>query len=216
MPIDFDTPEELKAALAVKELAEEESEDEESLLDDLEEYHYPDSYKAENWIIFLDEEEAHTAAVNYVKEMLELEPEVFNQDWLMSIIDVEKAADLFTQIYGEWNYSYAEGIKDDAASAGSEFDTRLEEEMADAGVDNIDDFVDYLTQSQIDEGTGGYDHFESNFGVEEAGKLVMEHNLIDIDEAAESAVDTDGWAHFLSTYDGEYRELPSGAVYFRE
>ena len=46
MPIEFDTEEELKAALAVKELAAEEKEDEAELLDDLEEYHYSNSYKA--------------------------------------------------------------------------------------------------------------------------------------------------------------------------
>ena len=215
MALDFDTPEELKAALAVKELAEEENEDQEALLDDLEEYHYPGSYKADNWIVFIDEDDARTAAIERVKEDLEEDPGMFNQDWLMGIIDVERAESLFRQIYDEWNYSYAEDIENEPSS-DPDFENRQEEEMAEAGVEDVDAFVEYLTQNQINEGTGGYDHFESNFGEEEASKLVMEHNLIDIDEAAESAVNMDGWAHFISNYDSNYYELPSGAVYFRE
>lgn len=215
MALDFDTPEELKVALALKELAEEENEDQADLIDNVEEYHYPGSYKADNWIVFIDEDDARTAAINQVREDLENEPEMFNQDWLMGIIDVEKAEGLFRQIYDEWNYSYAEDIEDDSSS-DPDFDNRQQEEMAEAGVDNVDDFVEYLTQNQIREGMGGYDHFESNFGKEEANKLVMEHNLIDIDEAAENAVDVDGWDHFISSYTGDHKELPSGAVYFRE
>lgn len=215
MALDFDTPEELKVALALKELAEEENEDQADLIDNVEEYHYPDSYKANNWIVFIDEDDARTATINQVREDLESDPEMFNQDWLMSIIDVEKAEVLFREIYNEWNYSYAEDIESESSS-DPEFDNRQQEEMAKAGVDDIDDFVEYLTQNQINEGTGGYDHFKSNFGEEEAKKLVMEHNLIDIDEAAESAVNTDGWEHFLSAYDGNYNNLPSDAVYFRE
>lgn len=215
MALEFDTPEELKVALALKELAEEENEDQADLIDTVEEYHYPGSYKADNWIVFIDEDDARTAAIKQVREDLAESPEMFNQDWLMGIIDVKKAEGLFRQIYDEWNYSYAEDIEDDSSS-DPDFDNRQQEEMAEAGVDNVDDFVEYLTQNKIDEGMGGYDHFESNFGKEEANKLVMEHNLIDIDEAAENAVDTDGWDHFISSYTGDHKELPSGAVYFRE
>jgi len=39
---------------------------------------------------------------------------------------------------------------------------------------------------------------------------------IDIDKAAERAVAADGWAHFLSLYDGNYETTPGGIVIFRE
>jgi len=38
---------------------------------------------------------------------------------------------------------------------------------------------------------------------------------IDVEAAAEDAVDTDGAGHFLSIYDGETHETKSGLVYWR-
>ena len=40
--------------------------------------------------------------------------------------------------------------------------------------------------------------------------------LIDVAEAADDAVASDGWAHFVSLYDGNYEETANGVVYFRE
>jgi len=40
--------------------------------------------------------------------------------------------------------------------------------------------------------------------------------LVDLKKAADAAVSEDGWAHFLSHYNGEAEETSSGAVYFRE
>lgn len=47
---------------------------------------------------------------------------------------------------------------------------------------------------------------------------VLKQNLvsIDYDKAAKAAVDTDGWEHFLSLYDGNYDETNGGLVVFRE
>lgn len=60
-------------------------------------------------------------------------------------------------------------------------------------------------------------HFLSDeqgyFSREEA--LKQSYIQIDVDEAAKDAVSTDGAGHFLSSYDGEIRDLPSGAVYWR-
>ena len=43
---------------------------------------------------------------------------------------------------------------------------------------------------------------------------------INIDDATEDAVSTDGWAHFLSSYDGNYQTIPidgyDDLVIFRE
>ena len=39
---------------------------------------------------------------------------------------------------------------------------------------------------------------------------------INIDEAAKDAIKVDGWAHFLSRYDGEYETTENGIVYFRD
>lgn len=39
---------------------------------------------------------------------------------------------------------------------------------------------------------------------------------IDTEEAANDAIRTDGWAHFLSHYDGNYEEIEGGYIIFRE
>ena len=53
-------------------------------------------------------------------------------------------------------------------------------------------------------------------GDEEGIKRAIEIAGIDEDAAADEAVRTDGWEHFLSRYDGKSNETPSGFVYWRE
>ena len=79
----------------------------------------------------------------------------------------------------------------------------------------MDDFVDYMTDLQIEEGRGGLDYYESNFGEEQTIKMIRENNLIDIDEATEGAIREDGVAHFISSYDGNEIDLPSGYYAYR-
>lgn len=212
--VEAENPEDVKILL---ELAVQEKEDLIELIDNFDSNPrgFGDPMKAGWWMIYRTDDEAEDAAKESVRQDLDDNPEIFNQDWLLSHIDVGEAEDFFRQVYNEWNYGYAEDIRNESAS-DPEFENRLEEEMSDAGVDDIDDFVEYMTQRQIDEGEGGYTHYAFNFGEDEAKKLVMEHNLIDKEVAVEEAISTDGWEHFLSTYDGNYSELPSGAVYFRE
>jgi hypothetical protein len=58
-------------------------------------------------------------------------------------------------------------------------------------------------------------YLEDIYGDEAAAKAI-EIAGIDIDAAAEEAVDTDGWQHFLSRYDGNSYETKSGFVYWRD
>jgi hypothetical protein len=46
--------------------------------------------------------------------------------------------------------------------------------------------------------------------VKEAIRLVG----INVEEAAEDAIRQDGWQNYVSSYDGNSYDLPSGAVYF--
>ena len=177
---------------------------------------------------FWDEDGAEVAAITQVTEDLTNDPELFEPNWLASQIDASKARDFFYDIYSEWNDSYAGDIKSEPSSEG--YENRLVDEMVQRGIvtdeeahaegfdpdDKVDLFISEMTSEQIEEGNGGYDHYASNFGEEEAKKLVMEHGLIDIDAAAADAVSTDGWAHFLSHYDGGYETTDKNIVYFRE
>ena len=55
---------------------------------------------------------------------------------------------------------------------------------------------------------------EEIYGDEAAAKAI-EIAGIDVDAAADDAVDTDGWEHFLARYDGKSHETASGLVYWR-
>jgi hypothetical protein len=58
-------------------------------------------------------------------------------------------------------------------------------------------------------------YLEDIYGREDAVKQAIQIAGIDIDAAAEEAVDTDGPAHFLSSYDGKSYTTKSGMVYWR-
>jgi hypothetical protein len=196
-----------------------------------------DSYELEigsqSWLGFKDFSDAETYAENYVRDMLESEFELFNQDWLMGHVDSSAAERFFTQVYNEWNYSYAMDINSESSSQF--YDSRLTDELIERGIvdeddvldeegeikedwdpeDHIDEFVEKMTEDQIDEGQGGYAYYEFNFGEEEARKLLREQNLIDIDSATSEAVRIDGVAHSLSTYDGNEYEV-DGTYWYRQ
>ena len=185
--------------------------------------HYTASNGDAEFEVFETEDDARERAIERVKEDLEENPEYFSKDWLMNYIDGE---DFFTEVYNEWNESYANDIESEDSD---KYSNRLIEEMVENGIvsseeakeDDFDaedykkDFVKLMTSNQIEEGNGGLNHYISNFGEEQAFKVVVDNNLIDIDRASESAVDTDGIAHFLSSYDGEQIDLSNGHVAYR-
>jgi hypothetical protein len=126
------------------------------------------------------------------------------------------------------NRIYAEDI---ASESDSKYANRLIAEMVENGIIdeddallgdselladyNMQDFVNVMTESQLDEGNDGLDYFISNFGEEETYKMAIKNNLIDIDEASKDAVNIDGIGHFLSSYDGETLYLSNDCVAYR-
>ena len=64
----------------------------------------------------------------------------------------------------------------------------------------LDEFAEYL---------------RGNFGDKEFSDLVKRNNAIDWDKVAEEAIDIDGIAHFVSSYDGKEVELPNGLFGYR-
>ena len=75
--------------------------------------------------------------------------------------------------------------------------------------------INLLTDQQTGEGNNGLDYFINNFGEKETYKMVMDNNLIDIDEASRDAVQSDGIAHFISSYDGRTLYLSNNNVAYR-
>jgi hypothetical protein len=175
--------------------------------------------------VFKTEDDAEEKAIEGIREDMEESPENFNQDFLVGYID---GKDFFKETLDEMNYSYAEDI---ASESDSKYANRLIAELVENGLmdeddaqsdnaeelaDNYkDDFVSLMTDSQLDEGNNGLDYFISNFGEETTYKMVRENNLIDIDSASRDAVNSDGIAHFLSSYDGETLYLSNDYVAYR-
>jgi hypothetical protein len=187
-----------------------------------ENYYYAGNGDAE-FLVFETENDAEKRAIERIQDDLEENPEYFKRDWLMNYIDAEN---FFTEVYDEWNEGYVNDIESENSD---KYENRLIEEMVDNGIvsdeevkegnfnaeDYKQDFVNLMTKNQIEEGNGGLQHYIDNFGDEEAFKLVLDNNLIDIQSASENAVYTDGIAHFLSSYDGEQIDLSNGHVAYR-
>jgi phage pi2 protein 07 len=210
---------------ALAELREEVNNDELEYQEGYDSQYFIATDGSEEYMVFENDDDAEDYAIMRVKEDLEENPEYFNQDFLMEHIDGE---DFFQGIYDEYNYGYATDIK---SESGDTYANRLIDEMVEWDImdieeaesddaeeiaeDRIDDFVSALTSDQISVGNGGYDYYEDNFGNEEAMRLVMQNNLIDIDSASEEAVRIDGIAHFISSYDGNQIDLDNQAVAYR-
>lgn len=180
------------------------------------------------YYVFIDEDSAREYAVKIVKQDLEENPEYFNQDWLMEQLDSEKTRAFFEGVYDEYNTTYATDIM---LEDSDNYANRLIEELVEDGLMDdetansenaeeeaeslITDFVNLLTENNLSEGNDGYDYYKNNFGQEQAIKLVIKYDLIDVDEASENAVDVDGIAHFIAGYDHIQINLPSGYVAFK-
>jgi hypothetical protein len=139
-----------------------------------------------------------------------------------------EAGNYLRNVYDEWNMGYATDImtEDD-----DKYPNRLIAEMVQWGImdsdeakgsdaeeianDRMEDFVNALTDDQINQGNDGFDYYIDNFGEEEAFKMALENNLIDIEGASEDAVSVDGVAHFISSYDGEEILLDGGSYAYR-
>jgi hypothetical protein len=175
--------------------------------------------------VFHREGDAEQIAVEQVRDDLQESPENFNQDWLMNYID---GRDFFEEQLNDMNLSYVEDI---ASESDKKYANRLIAEMVENGIldeDDAqsgnaeelaeyykDDYIALLTEGQLDEGMNGLQYFIDNFGENETYGMVVDNNLIDIDEASQDAVNIDGIAHFLSSYDGETLYLSDDCVAYR-
>lgn len=104
----------------------------------------------------------------------------------------------------------AVAANDDTEYGESDFDYSVE--AAEPDDSDIEDLAARQTKEQLE---NPMQYLDDIYGKEDAVKQAIEIAGIDIDAAAEDAVDTDGPAHFLSSYDGNSYTTKGGLVYWR-
>ena len=170
------------------------------------------------WNVVADEDQMRELALAVVKQDLEQEPELFNKDFLEQHIDTDRLrryleSDVMNMCIDDLNEMRPDDFWDEYERAG--FDAPEEDEDGDRP-DPDDSQIEELAEHQKEERLKDpMEYLEDIYGKEDAVKQAIEIAGIDIDEAAEAAVDEDGAEHFLCRYDGNYEETKGGFIFWR-
>ena len=161
-------------------------------------------------------------AIAIVEQDLGDEPENFSQSWLENHIDTDRLRrELETDLHDS-NYNYAKEIGTERFwKEAPDHSIDIPDDVQDA-LDNGDDprdptdseldaFAEDMTTDQLKD---PMDYLRDIYGGD-AAKEAIRIAGIDIEAAAEDAVDTDGPEHFVARYDGRSHETKSNFVYWR-
>ena len=184
------------------------------------------------------EDAAEEIAKAQVKEDLENDPEIFNKDFIQQHIEIYEtdrriiAGEEADALYDDRD---EDEIKEEYARDFGDVDPRMnlkspeeleayEKEHAN-DADPVEKDVETMREELKDSKSSEiYEALKDpiQYFVTDNGMYSIEDLLkasfirIDIESAAEEAVRIDGWAHFLSRYDGNYETTAAGFVYWRE
>ena len=159
--------------------------------------------------IVLTEEEAYDAAEENLREIIEeCGLESFSECYQEWILDTCVDKEWFDEYIEEYYTYYIDDIRD-AKADYEEYETRLEEEMDEAGVETEEEFLDYL----IEDAGNSIDWYIDCFGYEEFESVCEDCDLIDWDSVIEEVISEDGVAHSIATYDGKEYEIGEYFIY---
>lgn len=176
------------------------------------------------WSVVEDDDQMRELALEVVKQDLEQEPEIFTQSWLEDFVDKDR---LRRDLESDVMNMAMDDLSDQAGRDPESFWQQAEQWGMDAPEEDLDDedwewpepsqsdieeLAEKITDDQLKD---PMQYLEGIYG-DEAAQKAIEIAGIDIDAAAEDAVDTDGAEHFLARYDGNYYETKSGFVYWRD
>ena len=171
------------------------------------------------------DEEATELAKNYIADTLDNEGlGEFTKDFIDTVIDKGYIdVDWFDDVQREYEWSYV----DDIEIEDGEYANRLIDELVQHGIISEDDLtedgnisddldIEELKEKYVEklclEWYNPVEWYIDNFGMDNLEEVIAHHNVLDYDAIADEAIDWDGRAHFLSTYDGNELEL-SGDYY---
>ena len=170
------------------------------------------------WYVVENEDAEYDLAIEIVKQDLEQEPEIFEQSFIEQHINMSR---LKRNLEPDVLDSNIERLRDEAPEdfwreyerAGFEAPEEDEDgDLPEPSEEEIEELAEHQTDEEMKD---PMQYLEDMFGREDAVKKAIEIAGIDIDAAAEDAVDTDGAGHFLSSYDGKTHVTKSGLVYWR-
>lgn len=166
------------------------------------------------WIVFKTPKDAWKAAIKKVKNDLEIEPGLYNDSFLedhIYITDTDRR-----MIAQDDAYFYTEDrdlrdLKDMAERHGVDYEEHEDSEIT---RERLREKVEMAMSEEIEEELKDpIQYFVHDKGIYSKEDLMEQSFIrIDVEKAAEDAVDTDGVGHFLDVYDFEPVHLPSGAL----
>jgi hypothetical protein len=176
---------------------------------------------SKEWIVVRDSDQERELAIEVVTQDLKQEPEIFEENFIEPHINTDRL-----RLYLESDV-LNNNIKTLQNRSNNEFWDEYEQE----GFDLPEEIADYVgddppepNQKQIeklakkqtkDQLRYPMSYLKDIYGPEDAVAQAIKIAGIDVESAAEDAVDTDGPAHFLADYDGKSHETKSGFVYWR-
>jgi len=160
----------------------------------------------EGYYIVATDEEADNLAYEDVENLVDdIGLSSFNVNW-----DDVVQTDWFDMAMQESYDSYVEDIESESASS-DEYENRLEEEIAEAGVETSEELSEHLQNQWRD----GVEWYIDNFGEEDFNTVVKEKQLVDTEKLAEYIISVDGRGNLLNRYDGvEHEQEVNGTWYY--
>ncbi len=172
---------------------------------------------SKEWTVVESYDQQRELAIEVVKQDLEEDPSVFNKDFIERHINTDRLKrDLEPDVRNN-NEEHLRDMRDRDFWREAERYIDVPEEDEDGEMpdpeDYIEDVADKMTEEQLKDPMA---YLEDIYGSDDAAKQAIEIAGIDVDAAAEDAVDTDGEAHFLARYDSNDYHTRNGLVYWRD
>ncbi len=163
-------------------------------------------------------------ATEVVKQYLEDEPEIFEQSFIEQHINMDRlrrdlesdVVNMRTEDLTDMAERHPEDFWDEYEREGfsaPDDDHAEDEERPEPDQEQIEELAEKQAQEQLRD---PMQYLEDIYGREDAVKRPSRIAGIDINAAAEDAVSTDGAAHFVARYDGDYHMTKAGFVYWRD
>jgi hypothetical protein len=160
-------------------------------------------------------------AISYAKEGiesdLEHQPEIFNKSFLESHIDRDRLVKIMKDDFDEVAYDELEIYFDeDEIIEALKIKLKEDEDPSSIWDRDLSNIYDKLQNTQLyKQKRKDYAHDRVDNELQTYFGKDVYKNYLNLEEAVEDAINTDGWEHFVGSYDGTSNELNNGMVYWR-